>query len=422
MHPISHRLLSALVCAVLFLGLPFAAFATDSSSDTAQNGSTDATVSGAAQNDSTGTAVSPTSNVDADTQANITDNPDLSDAEKQQWMEWASEEATDASADDNGNDGLADDLQSALDDADQTGDVNVDDLELNAALPTNVINILLLGLDNRSVKLESGLSDAVIICSVNTDDGSVKLTSITRDTEVVIPGYKNTKRINCAFRFGSKDGDLGKGAALAMKTVNRNFQMNIQRYVVVNIHGLASIIDALGGVDLDMSTKESSRINFELRKEPMDDVQRAKVKAMDGVQHLDGMQAVTYARIRGIDNDFMRTQRQRKLLETLMDQVMKNIDINKLVELIKTALPYGATNLTASDMISIGGLVIGGKAMSNLQSGGSVMEQFRMPMDDTWKYKNDNGATLTAFRSDAKKQMNIDAMQTFIYGQTYAAK
>jgi LCP family protein required for cell wall assembly len=124
--------------------------------------------------------------------------------------------------------------------------------------------------DNRSVALESGLSDAVIICSINTDDGSIKLTSITRDTEVVVPGYKSTKRINCAFKYGSKNGDLAAGAALAMKTVNRNFQMNIQRYVVVNIHGLASIIDALGGVDLDMSSKEASRINYELRKEPMD--------------------------------------------------------------------------------------------------------------------------------------------------------
>ena len=313
-------------------------------------------------------------------------------------------------------------MEDATADNTQLDPEDLENLELNAALPANVINILLLGVDNRSVDLRSGLSDSVIICSINTDDGSVKLTSITRDTEVVIPGYKNKRRINCAFKFGSKDGDLNAGALLAMKTVNRNFQMNIQRYVVVNIHGLASIIDTLGGVDMEMSSKEASRINFELRKEPMDSVKRAKVEAKDGVQHLDGMQAVTYARIRGIDNDFFRSERQRKLLETLMAQVMKNIDITKLVNLIETALPYGATNLTAADMISFGGIVIGGTAMSNLTSGGKVLDQFRIPMDDTWKYDEENGATMTAFKNDKRLQENIEAMQTFIYGTSYYTK
>ncbi len=357
---------------------------------------------------------------DEDIEATIAQNPDLTEAEKQQWLEWASED-TSGDTQTSGEEETAAmaEIQDAIDDTDQGGAVDIDNLELNEDLPANVVNILLLGVDNRSVALESGLSDAVIICSINTDDGSIKLTSITRDTEVVVPGYKSTKRINCAFKYGSKNGDLAAGAALAMKTVNRNFQMNIQRYVVVNIHGLASIIDALGGVDLDMSSKEASRINYELRKEPMDNVQRTKVQALDGVQHLDGMQAVTYARIRGIDNDFMRTERQRKLLETLLEKVMEDMDMTKLVGLIQTALPYGATNLTAADMVSLGGLVIGGKAMSNLNESAAVLEQFRIPLDGTWKYKDVNGATYTAFRTDERKQENIDAMQQFIYGQTY---
>ena len=390
-----NRLLTRLLCALmiaLVLMLPIGAFATSSLDTT-------------------------------DTQEAIADNPDLTDAEKQQWMEWASQEtdatdSTDATATDADAELVAS-LEASLDDSDQIAEEDQQNLEINEALPTSIINILLLGVDNRSVELKSGLSDAVIICSINTEDGSVKLTSITRDTEVEVPGYKSTKRINTAFKFGSKDGDLAHGAFLAMKTVNRNFQMNIERYVVVNIHGLASIIDALGGVDMEMSSLEASRINFELRKEPMDSVKRTKVEAKDGVQHLDGMQAVTFARIRGIDNDFMRSERQRRLLETLMAQAMNNIDMPKLVSLIETALPYGATNLTAADLVGIGGLVIGGKAMTNLQSGGSVMEQFRIPMDETWKYKTVSKATLTAFRSAAALKENIEAMQTFIYGQSY---
>ncbi len=357
------------------------------------------------------------------TEQSIADNPDLSDAEKQQWQQWADEEAADGTetSDDEEDAALVDALQDAIGDADASAQ-NADDLELNAALPGNVVNILLLGVDNRSIALKSGLSDAVIICSINTDNGSVKLTSITRDTEVIVPGYKSTKRINCAFKYGSKDGDLDAGGKLAMKTVNRNFRMNIQRYVVVNIHGLASIIDELGGVDLDMTSQEASRINFELRKEPMDKVTRAKVQALDGVQHLDGMQAVTFARIRGIDNDFMRTERQRKLLETLLEKVMEGMDMNKLVSLIETALPFGKTNLTAADIIMLGKPVLEGQAMSNLSSGASVLEQFRIPMDGTFKYKDVSGATLTAFRSDERKEDNIVAMQEFIYGQSYDQK
>ena len=75
-----------------------------------------------------------------------------------------------------------------------------------------MVNILLLGVDNRSVELVRGRADANIICSINTQDGSIKLTSIARDTAVEVPGYKSKKRLNTAFKFGSKDGDIAKGA------------------------------------------------------------------------------------------------------------------------------------------------------------------------------------------------------------------
>jgi LCP family protein required for cell wall assembly len=382
------RLLSALMCAMILMTLPVYSLATSSLNDT------------------------------GDVQDGIANNPDLTDAEKAQWEEWANQET--AEGGDSGDDALISELEDALEASSQPDAAAFDDLELNAALPEGVVNILLLGLDNRTEELATGRSDAVIICSLNLTTGSVKLTSITRDTSVTIPGYKNENRINVAFKFGSKDGDLNRGAYLAMKTVNRNFQMNISKFVLVNIHGLASIIDALGGVDMDMTKLEASRINFELRKEPMDKVKRDKVKGIDGVQHLDGMQAVTFARIRGIDDDFARSERQRKLLATLMAQVMKDITLEKLVDLIEVSLDYGMTNLTANDMLAYGGAVISGDAMKNLKSGGAVLEQLRMPMEGTWKYGGDASKSMVVFRSDARLQENIDAMQTFIYGQTYS--
>ena len=154
-----------------------------------------------------------------------------------------------------------------------------------------------------------------------------------------------------------------------MKTVNRNFQMNIERYVVVNIHGLADIIEALGGVDMELTKGEAQAINYELHvKEPMDDVQRDKLEVADGVQHLDGMEAVTYGRIRNLQgqNDLNRNERQRKLLEALLKKVMEDMDITKFLNLIETALPYGKTNLTADELLSLGMTVLSGSAMQNL--------------------------------------------------------
>ena len=280
---------------------------------------------------------------------------------------------------------------------------------------------LLLGVDNRSVELVSGRADANIICSINTQDGSIKLTSIARDTAVEVPGYKSKKRLNTAFKFGSKDGDIAKGAELAMKTVNRNFQMNIERYVVVNIHGLADIIEALGGVDMELTKGEAQAINYELHvKEPMDDVQRDKLEVADGVQHLDGMEAVTYGRIRNLQgqNDLNRNERQRKLLEALLKKVMEDMDLTKFLNLIETALPYGKTNLTADELLSLGMTVLSGSAMQNLASGGEVVGQFGIPMEKQYGYREFNGESLV-YISDKRMQTTLTAMQEFIYGQSY---
>ncbi len=341
---------------------------------------------------------------------------DLTPEELEQWQEWAEAETGAGSREDQAaeltpeEEAAMAELEKAMNDNAPMDEVDLGNLEPNEALPQNVFNILLLGVDNRSSELQRGLSDAVIICSVNRDTGSVKLTSIARDTAVIVPGYKSKRRINSAYKYG--------GPELAMKTVNRNFQMNVQRYVVVNIHGLADIIDALGGVDIEMTSKEAGRINYELRKEPMDKVKREKVEATDGVHHLDGMQAVTFARIRGIDSDLERTRRQRQLLETLLEKVMADMDIAKFMGLIETALPYGDTNLTTEELLGLGITVLSGEAMQNLSAGGEVVEQLRIPMDKKFGYKDFNGASLI-YLSEKNLKLSIEAIHEFIYGESY---
>ncbi len=366
-----------------------------------------------------GSLLAMASSLDTNTDEDLADfiPEDLSPEELAQWEEWSDAEAADTNANAENaaeltpeEEALMAELESTMSENAPMDDVDMSNLEPNEQLPDNVVNILLLGVDNRSTQLERGLSDAVIICSINKDTGSIKLTSIARDTAVIVPGFKSKNRINVAYKRG--------GPELAMKTVNRNFDMNIQRYVVVNIHGLADIIDALGGVDMDMTSKEAGRINYELRKEPMDKVKRAKVEAKNGVQHLDGMQAVTFARIRGIDSDLERTGRQRKLLETLLKQVMADMSIDTFMNLIKTALPYGQTNLTLAEMLELGTLVLGGEAMQNLQGGGNVLEQLRIPMDKKFGYKEFGGASLI-YLSDKNLKLSIEEIHNFIYGATY---
>lgn len=382
-----NKCLSLFLCVALLCSMPFMALAT-SSLDT---------------------------NVDEDEAEFIPE--DLSPEELAQWQAWLNEENAEEDADEKNADvttpeeeeAMAE-IEAALNENAPMEEVDISNLELNEELPSNVFNILLLGVDNRSTDLERGLSDAVIVCSVNLDTGSLKLTSIARDTAVIVPGFKSKNRINVAYKRG--------GAELSMKTVNRNFEMNIQRYVTVNIHGLADIIDMLGGVDLEMTSREAGRINYELRKEPMDKVKREKVEAVNGVQHLDGMQAVTFARIRGIDSDLERTARQRKLLEALLKMVMQDMDISKFAKLIETALPYGETNLSMAELFQIGMAMLGGEAMQNVKSGGAVLEQFRIPMDKKFGYKDFNGASLI-YLSEKNLKLSIESIQEFIYGETF---
>lgn len=354
---------------------------------------------------------------------------ELTPEELAQWQQWAEEGMgdSDATAENAAEltpeeEALMEEMASMLEDTTVDTEVDLSNLEPNEDLPDHVVNILLLGVDNRSVELVSGRADANIICSINTQDGSIKLTSIARDTAVEVPGYKSKKRLNTAFKFGSKDGDVAKGAELAMKTVNRNFQMNIERYVVVNIHGLADIIEALGGVDMELTKGEAQAINYELHvKEPMDDVQRDKLEVADGVQHLDGMEAVTYGRIRNLQgqNDLNRNERQRKLLEALLKKVMGGYGYYQVPQnLIETALPYGKTNLTADELLSLGMTVLSGSAMQNLASGGEVVGQFGIPMEKQYGYREFNGESLV-YISEKRMQTTLTAMQEFIYGQSY---
>ena len=335
---------------------------------------------------------------------------------------------------------ISDEVYDELSELDAEIDDTIDRgvLELNKHLPDNVVNILLVGIDTRSTELDKGEQhgDVQIILSINLDDGSVKLTSVMRDLYVTIPGYKSKNRINVAYHFGQSNQKLnGSGGQLAMRTINRNFQMNIEYYATINFYGLASVVDSLGGIDVELSKEEAAAINSYLRQHPPaydnqgKDYVRTDLEQIDGVHHLDGVQAVMYARTRhvsGGSNDYERTERQRKLLELLLEKILQDMSVDKLMNLLENTLPYVTTNMNVTEIFNLALKLLQSGIITRAKNGETLMEQFRIPMDGTSKYstvKGSGGSSMSVVEfTSGGLQKNVEALHKFIYGTFIPAK
>ena len=264
--------------------------------------------------------------------------------------------------------------------------IDPNELELNENLPDNIINILLIGLDVKGTKEKKLLteqseyakrSDVLMILSLNTSDGSIKLSSIARNTFVEVPGRKNKTIIANSYGHANYDSN-GKYASwtdtpeTCMATVNRNFELNIQYYIALNFYGVVQIIEGLGGVDIDLTKTEATAINTYLSMSTIknskgekishgraiantyDDKngKRDKLKKQSGVQQLDGLQALMYARLRSIDSDWVRITRQRRVIQACMDSI-KGSDLATLNKLADAVLPMISTNFTQTELLSL---------------------------------------------------------------------
>ncbi len=260
---------------------------------------------------------------------------------------------------------------------------------------TGAVNILLLGSDRRN-RNENGRSDAIMIATLDKENGQLKLTSIMRDLYVPIPGRKDN-RINAAYSFG--------GPRLAMQTINKNFNLNITRYVTVDFFGLEEIINAIGGVQIDVKEKEIKHINSVITElNELDKQKRTSPKiTKSGPQTLDGKQAVAYARIRKVGNgDSERTERQRRVMIQIFSK-MKSINPLKLPDLIAAIIPYMDTNIPASEIISLGTSVLGMKDKK--------IYQYRVPANDTYKSQTIRG--MAVYVPDLEK--NTQLLHDFLY-------
>ncbi len=332
--------------------------------------------------------------------------------------------------------------------------IDPNELEINENLPDNIVNILLIGLDVRGTKKEKLLteqgkyskrSDVLIVLSINLDDGSIKLSSIARNTYVEVPGRKNKTIIANSYGHANyKNGEFVSWTdtpETCIRTVNHNFELNIRHYVAINFYGVAQIIEGLGGVDLDLTKTEATAINTYLSTGTIknskgekishgkaiansyDDKngKRDKLKKTSGVQHLDGIQALMYARLRSIDSDFVRTARTRHLLDCLLKQTLEKIKANKLnvLDLVSDFISYPITNVNPSTIMQLAGKVMSSGVMDNLESTDSLISEFRIPIDGHWKYDTVDGASVTIMKD---KQFTVESLHEFIYGKYYPAK
>lgn len=217
-----------------------------------------------------------------------------------------------------------------------------------------VRNILLLGIDGTGY---SGRADTTMILSINDNTKTIKLVSLQRDTFVAIPGRDKN---------GDGEDDIDKLAhayaygrhTLHMKMIEQNFRLDIDEFIGVNFSTLPKVIDAMGGLDINLTAKEMSQIpnhgcNVAIPY-PGKDCEGingyVSLKGEPGVHHLNGFQAMQYARIRKLDSDFKRTARQREVVE-LMIAKAKKMSYSQLVSVMNKALECVSTNMTANEFL-----------------------------------------------------------------------
>lgn len=199
----------------------------------------------------------------------------------------------------------------------------------------DIINILVMGIDNGSQNYPYGRSDSMIVASVNKKTKKVKLVSLARSAYVSIKGYPNT-RLNHAHGYG--------GAALAMDTVERNYRIRIDNYISTNFDSFKKLIDQVGGVSVTLTKKEAAAMKQKLKSE-------GYTYKGAGSYNLNGETALYYVRLRKIDNDRQRTQRQRNVLTSIANKIngMNFFEMNALLNKI---LPLITTNLSKFQIVS----------------------------------------------------------------------
>ena len=257
-------------------------------------------------------------------------------------------------------------------------------------------HILLLGVDSYTKGQNRTRTDSMIMLSLNLETCEAKLTSFMRDTWVKVPGTKDT------YRKLTELCAVG-GPELTMRGINENFSTRLEDYALVSMAGMADIIDILGDIELDVTEAERKALNkglFDLSsRSGMEKLEESGEKV-----HLNGNQATAFARIRKIDSDYVRTERQRTVLITLAQKILDGASAATLISIAQTLLDYVETNLSFADIMSI--------AYMGMKMDVNSIEQLRIPADGTFNSGTYDG--IWCIKPNFTK--NKEIMKKFIYG------
>lgn len=194
----------------------------------------------------------------------------------------------------------------------------------------HVVNILLIGQDRRPGQGRQR-SDSMILCTINKEEKTLTMTSFLRDIYVKFPEYNGNKysnnRLNVPYVIG--------GMEMLNDCLKMNFGVDVDHNIEVDFSGFEKIVDVMGGVEIELTAKEARNLGGGLK---------------EGINHMTGIQALEYSRLRKIDGDFQRTNRQRNVLTALLNK-SRNLSLTELVSLAETVFPMITTDMSNSDII-----------------------------------------------------------------------
>ncbi len=269
----------------------------------------------------------------------------------------------------------------------------------------NITNLLLLGLDGRS-SYKGSRSDTMMIVSINDQAKTIKLISLMRDTLVTIPGRDRDgdgkddyAKMNAAYAYGGFD--------LLSKTIEQNFRLDIDHYVGVNFVSFPVAVDAMGGVDIELTEAETTQICDASQQKENWERGFKRIGKTAGTYHLNGYQALQYARIRHLaGSDFKRTERQRIVISALM-QKAKKMNFGQLNAILTGVLPHTVTNMSANQLM--------GYALNIGKYAGYTIEMdYRLPQDNRYNSVRPAGlGSCLAFKDQVEA---VNTLHQWIYG------
>lgn len=224
---------------------------------------------------------------------------------------------------------------------------SIDESKLSIVDVDGYINILLLGVDTRDMKdIEGSRSDAIMVVSINEKTKDVNLISLYRDTYLKLGDTSTYDKITHACSYG--------GPEMTVASLNQALDLNINNYVVVNFKAVADLVDAVGGITLNIEDYEIDQLNKYTRATARNIGQKKYNQVTKpGEQTISGVQAVSYGRIRkGVGDDYKRTERMRTVLSLVFEQ-LKTKNVKELNDIADMMLPQVKTTLTNGDILAL---------------------------------------------------------------------